>query len=138
MPDDGYQKRRRRVDDLAEPKQADHQCAYVAGSGVRCRELGTLSSSTTGGGPYYCRTHWSERGSSLADQTAEFSYRYTPKPRRPWQDELRAQRVTDLNLPERMSRDDAVSRLAGTVFGKVLLRNLGRLPPERTWTDEEF
>ena len=55
-------------------------CAYE-NAGQRCQYPGSTSTSTLGGGPYYCRVHINERGTPLAAQALQASRTYLePRP----------------------------------------------------------
>ena len=115
--------RRDRLEELAEQKP-DYQCAYTTAGGIRCLELGTLSDSTTGGGPWYCIDHSRERGTAFADQVAELTYKYQPKPKPSWRDELIEQRMKELNLPAKMTFEDFRRRIGDTLLGKFIVEQI--------------
>ena len=64
-------------------------CEYVAGT-ERCRYPATMSPGTLGGGPWYCRFHFWDRGTSMADNMVVASRDYDPAKREPTADELEA------------------------------------------------
>lgn len=54
-------------------------CAYHA-NGQRCHYVGTFSSNTLGGGPFYCRGHDGEVSPEVGAQIVEQSHRDHPNP----------------------------------------------------------
>ena len=59
-------------------------CEYVTTMQERCRYPATISSSTNGSGPWFCRFHFWDRHSSMADHMVEASRDFDPqKPKDP-------------------------------------------------------
>lgn len=54
------------------------QCDWVAGNNVRCRYPGTLSRSTQGTGPWYCRGHYGcddpVAGADIVEASADYRH----------------------------------------------------------------
>ena len=65
-------------------------CEYADGRGERCRYPPTMSTSTGGGGPWFCAVHARERHTDLADQLVIASREYKPERRVLAADELEA------------------------------------------------
>jgi hypothetical protein len=123
----GDKKGRYQRDDSHDAKPRTTQCEYVTGGGIRCRQVGGISSSTHGGGPWFCRDHFNEQGTRFADEIVDFSYQGDVFNRQAdWHDKACEERMKQLGLPTKMDRDDAVAILAKSILGRALLKNIGR------------
>lgn len=60
---------------LPSEKQVDHQCAYEIG-GERCRYPGTMSLSTLGEGPWFCRWHFQCESPVMGEKVLQDSRSY--------------------------------------------------------------
>jgi hypothetical protein len=127
--EDRNRKGRYQRDGSQDAKPKTYQCEYITGGGIRCLHAGGISTSITGGGPWYCRTHFMERGTRFADDVAEYSYRTDPraaKAKQDWREELCEERMRNLKLPHSMTKDEAMAMLSKTVLGRAILKNIGR------------
>lgn len=116
--DEGRQ-RRRIADDLNHAKI----CAFVF-QGEKCQRLGTMSSDTRGGGPWFCPDHFFGR---------------RPKPevaRQNWREEVIEQRIQPGDYRQAgETRSEYRKRMMAEIRNKVAV--IGALPYDKNERDEE-
>ena len=67
--------------DIRGKERAHHipdSCEYTTATQERCRYPATMSPSTNGSGPWFCRFHFFARGTAMADHMVEASRDYAP------------------------------------------------------------
>lgn len=70
-----------RRSESGKPAGIPESCEYTDGYGERCRYPATMSPTTYGDGPWYCRVHFWDRHTSMGDIMVKASRDYAPAPR---------------------------------------------------------